>query len=155
MVYIKVFWIDNIDNNCYISMLSSCDMIKEYNLSIFFTINFNPLSTITRWILVWININYFSISLISKQKACIWISINSKVWWIIKLWKLRVPIEMAQICCLWHEIFLSFKNLSEVFCFKSMSQINVTWDLTSSFSWISNENDCCHSSASDIIFSLS
>ena len=136
-------------------MLSSCNMVKEYYLSIFFAVDFDSLGSITRWVLVWVYVYHFSISFISKQEACIWICINPKVRRVVKLRKLWVPIEMAQICGFWHEIFLTFKNLPEVFGFKSVRQINVTWDLTSSFSWISNENDCCHSSASDIIFSLS
>ncbi len=53
------------------SMLASCDMIKEYHLSVFLGWYLNSLSTIARGILIRINIYDFPVSLVSEEQSCI------------------------------------------------------------------------------------
>ena len=137
------------------SMFSSCDMVKEDDLSIIFTFNFNSFGTITWWVFVWININNFSIPLISEQETGIGVGVNSKVWRIVQCSVLSIPIKETQICRLWQQLLLSFKNLSEVFSFEPMCEINIPRNFILSFSLISDENNGCHSSTSDIVLSVS
>ena len=75
------------------SMFSSCDVVKEDDLSIIFTFNFNSFGTITWWVFVWININNFSIPLISEQETGIGVGVNSEVWRIVQCSVLSIPIK--------------------------------------------------------------
>ena len=137
------------------SMFSSCDMVKEDDLSIIFTFNFNSFGTITWWVFVWININNFSIPLISEQETGIGVGVNSEVWRIVQCSVLSIPIKETQICGLWQQLLLSFKNLSEVFGFEPMCKINIPRNFILSFSLISDEDNGRHSSTSNIVLSVS
>lgn len=60
-------------------MLSSRDMVKEDNLSVIVSLDFNSFSSVTWWVLIWIHIDDFSIPLVPEQETSIRVGINSEV----------------------------------------------------------------------------
>ena len=138
----------------YYSMLSSCNVVKEYHLGILIAFNFYPLGSITWWIFVWVDVYDFPISSVSEQKSGIRVGVHFEIWRIIQISILRVPSEITQISHTWHQHLLAFKNLSEVLCLESVSQVNVPRDFISVFPLVSNKDNSCHSSTSDIVLSI-
>ncbi len=58
-------------------------MIEEYHLSVFIGRDFNTLSSITRRVLVGVNVDNFPVTLITEKKACIRIGVDTEVWRVI------------------------------------------------------------------------
>ena len=129
-------------------------MVKENNLSIFVSLDFNSFSSVTWWVLVRIDINDFSVPLVPEQKPSIRVGINSEVWRIVQSGMLGVPVEETQVSWFRKEKFLLLKNLSEIFGLKPVSKIDISRDLILALPLVSDENDGGHSSAPHIILSI-
>ena len=60
-------------------MLSSCDVVKEYNLGVVITLNLDSLGTITRWIFAWVHVYDLSVSLVTEEETCVRVGVHSEV----------------------------------------------------------------------------
>ena len=74
-------------------MLSSRDMVEEHHLSIVITLDLNSFSSVTWWVLVWINIDHLSVPLVSEQKTSVRIGINSEIRGVVQSGMLGIPVE--------------------------------------------------------------
>lgn len=135
-------------------MLSSRYMIKEDNLSILISGDFNALCSITRGILARIYIDNLPISFVSEQYPCIRVSVEPEVRGVIKRTILSLPIVIREVTRFGKENLLPLEIESEVLNFKAMCEINVAADLILAVLIIANENDSGHSSITDELFSL-
>ena len=68
-------------------------MVEEHNLSIVITLDLNSFSSITWWVLVWINVDDLSVPLVPEQKTGIRIGINSEIRGVVQSGMLGIPVE--------------------------------------------------------------
>ena len=68
-------------------------MVEEHHLSIVITLDLNSFSSVTWWVLVWINIDHLSVPLVSEQKTSVRIGINSEIRGVVQSGMLGIPVE--------------------------------------------------------------
>jgi len=119
-------------------MLSSGKVIKEDYLSVVFTLKYLARATVTGSLHLRVDIDNLSVSFVSEEKALVGTSVNSKVRRISHTANLRLPMVETQISLSWQELLFVFENTSEVLCFHSVSQIDVSTDF---FAWLLNSQE--------------
>ena len=134
-------------------MLSSCNMVEEDNLGVVAAFDFNSLGSITGWVFVWINVYHLTISFVSEQEASIGVGIYSEVRRVGQRSSLTLPVVVTQICRMWLESDFILVDRFEILSFKTVSQVYIARHLGLSLH-VSDEDNGCHSSISDVFFSL-
>lgn len=112
--------------NDYPSMLPPSQMIIYHYLFILLT---NDIIVSCRVVFIGyirIHIDYLSIPLISKEQTLFTITgVNFEIRRVIGNSSNSFPVIITQISWLWQEKLLACKVWLEIFCFQSMSEINV------------------------------
>ena len=78
-------------------MLPSGDMIEEDDLSVLVGLYLDSLGAITRGVLAWVDINYFPVTFVSKEKTCVRVCVDSEVGRIVQGTVLGVPVVIREV----------------------------------------------------------
>lgn len=134
-------------------MLAARHVVEENDLRVLGA-PFNLLACgIVAWaVVIRINADNLAITLVPEQQALVRIGIGSEVGGVIDRRFLAVPVVVAKIGLLWHEILLTNEVRLELLFFHAIRQIYVTANFVFARFLIPEEEDCCHSTIFEVAF---
>jgi len=129
-------------------------MVKENYLGEFITFDFLASCEVSGFLLVRIDVNHFSVTLISEKESFFAVSLHSEVRTFIHLGGASHPIEVAQVGLLQLEGFVATENLPKVLLFHPVGKINVGALFILAIFLVTDEKDTCSAAIPKSFFSF-